>query len=170
MTDAGPIEAPDFLIVGTMKSGTSSLRHYLSQHPQIAIPAREIHFFDRDDTYARGPAWYLGRLARDRTANTTIVGEKTPTYSYDPKVPARIHRDFPGVKLVWIFRNPVDRTIRTICTQSATASTCCRFRTRSRVSQRESGKTRSSAMSNVAGIACRWSASFACLTGAPCIL
>ncbi|NJL20578.1 MAG: tetratricopeptide repeat protein [Leptolyngbyaceae cyanobacterium SM1_3_5] len=38
---------PDFLIIGTMKSGTTSLYGYLTQHPQI-LPAaqKEIHFFD----------------------------------------------------------------------------------------------------------------------------
>jgi hypothetical protein len=35
---------PSFLIVGTMKSGTSTLAHYLRQHPEIYIPNDEVHF------------------------------------------------------------------------------------------------------------------------------
>ncbi len=45
---------PDFLIIGAMKSGTSSLFSHLAQHPNVA-PSRkkEVHFFD--DNYGRGP-------------------------------------------------------------------------------------------------------------------
>lgn len=41
-------QLPDFIIVGAMKSGTTSLHHILNQHKNIFIPARELAFFDLD--------------------------------------------------------------------------------------------------------------------------
>lgn len=101
---------PEFIIVGTMKSGTSTLMDHLRRHRELYTPEREVHFFDRDDNYSKGVSWYLEELLRDKPNNVKVVGEKTPTYSYKPGIAERIHQHFPDVKLVWIFRNPVDRT------------------------------------------------------------
>ena len=50
---------PDFLIVGAMKSGTTSLFSYLVQHPGIVPPrVKEVHFFDIPRNFRRGEAWY----------------------------------------------------------------------------------------------------------------
>ncbi len=39
---------PDFIIIGAMKSGTTSLYNYLIQHPRIiAAQKKEVHFFDK---------------------------------------------------------------------------------------------------------------------------
>jgi hypothetical protein len=100
---------PDFLIVGTMKSGTTSLGYHLGRHESICIPRGEVHFFDRDANFRRGPEWYRKTLLRHGTERTRVFGEKTPTYSYQPNVAARIHGLFPDVKLIWIFREPVSR-------------------------------------------------------------
>jgi len=43
------ISTPDFIICGAMKSGTTSLHSMLNQHPDVFIPEKEIHFFDRDN-------------------------------------------------------------------------------------------------------------------------
>ena len=40
---------PEFIIGGTMKSGTSTLHQILGSHPKIYIPKEEIHFFDIDN-------------------------------------------------------------------------------------------------------------------------
>ncbi|MCJ7499370.1 sulfotransferase, partial [bacterium] len=42
---------PDFIIVGAMKSGTSTLHHILAEHPGIYIASRERNFFNIDDFY-----------------------------------------------------------------------------------------------------------------------
>ena len=39
---------PNLYIVGAPKAGTTSLYHYLSQHPDIAIPDKEPRFFIKD--------------------------------------------------------------------------------------------------------------------------
>lgn len=99
---------PNFIIVGAMKSGTSTLRDLLTLRHDVFLPPGEVHFFSDEDKYARGMAWYesLFSAATDAVA----VGEKTPTYAYLPECAGRIHTALPEVKLVWLFRDPVART------------------------------------------------------------
>jgi hypothetical protein len=98
---------PDFFVVGAMKAGTTTLMDYLNQHPDVYLPDYEVHFFDRECNYKKGLEWYTTHFLK---SNNDIIGEKTPTYSYDPKVPARIYSNFPDAKIVWILRNPTART------------------------------------------------------------
>ncbi len=97
----------DFIIVGAMKAGTSSLAFQLKDNPQVCIPLKELHFFDNEDNFSKGVEWYES-FFKD-CSSSGIIGEKTPTYSYSEKVPKRIFDYNPEVKIVWIFRNPVDR-------------------------------------------------------------
>ncbi|MFK7907395.1 MAG: sulfotransferase [Chitinophagales bacterium] len=103
------ISKPDFIVVGAMKAGSSTLSFHLGNHSHIAIPQKEVHFFDRDKNYEKGTQWYSKVLSGELNASTLLIGEKTPTYCYLPKVAARIYEHYPDVKLVWIFRNPIKR-------------------------------------------------------------
>ena len=48
---------PDFIIIGSMKSGTTSLYHDICEHPCVSPAAYdEIGFFDRN--YELGVNWY----------------------------------------------------------------------------------------------------------------
>ncbi|MGB6037239.1 MAG: sulfotransferase [Cryomorphaceae bacterium] len=38
----------DFLFVGTAKAGTTTLYHYLNQHPEISIPVKETFYYLRE--------------------------------------------------------------------------------------------------------------------------
>jgi hypothetical protein len=109
-----PHKLPDFLIVRTMKSGTSSLADYLKNHRHIHIPRRELHYFDKDKNYNKGPSWYSKTLTAALNGvneyNTLLVGEKTPEYSYQGNCAERIYRTIPNAKLIWIFRDPVKRS------------------------------------------------------------
>lgn len=91
-----------------MKSGTTALSRYLSQHPQVFVAPKELHFFNQDDRFAKGAKWYE-RQFKQATAEHLAVGEKTPTYSYQPNVPARIQALIPNAKLIWILREPAAR-------------------------------------------------------------
>ncbi|MCK5157664.1 MAG: sulfotransferase domain-containing protein [Candidatus Heimdallarchaeota archaeon] len=97
----------EFIIVGAMKAGTSSLAFQLKNNSQVFIPLKEIHFFDNDENYSKGVEWYENIFKN--CSPDSIIGEKTPTYSYSEKVPQRIYEYNPEIKLVWILRNPVDR-------------------------------------------------------------
>ena len=56
---------PDFLIIGTAKSGTTTLHGWLSEHPFVE-PAvkKEVHFFDYD--YYRGVDWYRSHFPTEQ--------------------------------------------------------------------------------------------------------
>lgn len=102
---------PNFLIVGTMKSGTTTLASYLKQNQDIHIPNEELHYFNNEDNYQKGPGWYSQRLTEGITESERhlLYGEKTPGYSYLPYCAQRVKDLIPDVKLVWIFRDPVKR-------------------------------------------------------------
>ena len=106
------IQTPNFIIVGTMKSGTSSLADLLSSNNNIYIPEKELHFFDNFGGYKKrwnyGLDWYSKQFLN--AEENQIIGEKTPTYSYLKEVPERISKTLPNVKLIWIFREPIART------------------------------------------------------------
>lgn len=101
---------PDFLIVGGMKAGTTTLAHHLSHHQEVHIPRNELHFFNSETNFSKGLEWYKLELLRNRKETAKLFGEKTPTYSFQPNVAERIYRLYPDVKLIWIFRDPVERT------------------------------------------------------------
>jgi hypothetical protein len=49
---------PNLLIVGAAKCGTSSLHHYLDQHPDVSMSRpKETNFFVREDRRSRGRRW-----------------------------------------------------------------------------------------------------------------
>jgi hypothetical protein len=103
---------PDFLIIGGLKCGTTSLFNYLMQHPQIKSPScKELFFFDR--YYTRGERWYRAQfptaLFRSGAKDVTLTGEASPHYIQHPHVPERVFRLLPDVKLIALLRNPVDR-------------------------------------------------------------
>jgi len=100
---------PDFLIIGVMKGGTTSLFRYLAKHPQINPPFRkEIKFFDLH--YEQGLSWYRAHFPlKVKMSNGIITGEATPYYIFHPLAAQRIAKDLPNAKLITILRNPVDR-------------------------------------------------------------
>jgi hypothetical protein len=99
---------PHFLIIGAAKSGTTALASYLAAHPGIyVVPEKELHFFDTDHRFDLG----LPSYARAFTPGPgqTVCGEATPDYLWSVDAPERIARSLPGVRLVALLRNPVDR-------------------------------------------------------------
>lgn len=112
----------DFLVIGAPKSGTTSLFEYLRHHPEISLPPdKEAPYFN-DDRVFRDLSWqeYLRRAfpgPERRRLRATI----TPHYMFpvtrtaeseecdEYTVPRRIHERLPGVRLVAILRDPVER-------------------------------------------------------------
>jgi len=111
---SAPLRAlPDFLIVGTMKSGTSSLFRYLVQHPDIAPPLRkEIHYFSHGAPRGKGVQWYRAHFPmRHRLRGGQITGEATPNYSFQPGALELAHRLLGDIRVIMLLRNPVERAI-----------------------------------------------------------
>jgi len=106
---------PDFLIIGTMKGGTTTLYETLRRHPEVAsAETKEIHFFD--DHWGEGTPWYrrhfqsvFRRAAGRRRGRSFVTGEATPRYLFSPKVPARVAETLPGARFVALLRDPTRR-------------------------------------------------------------
>jgi len=80
---------PNFLIIGAQKCGTTSLFYYLSQHPQLNLPAiKEIHFFDLE--YERGIGWYYSLFLKKTLASKKLTGEAFLYYLFHPLVSERV--------------------------------------------------------------------------------
>ncbi len=104
------MRTPDFIIGGAPRSGTTWLCHLLARHPDIGLAhpiAPEPKFFLIDDLYRRGMPYYaqrwFGALAQG------IVGEKSTNYLESPAAAARIARDLPQTRLIFLLRDPVER-------------------------------------------------------------
>lgn len=100
------IMLPEFLIVGAPRSGTSSLNHYLRQHPAIHMAKqKEVRFFDRN--WEKGINWYRAQF---RPQPGQKAGEASPEYMYSPEARQRIAETLPHARLVAVLRNPIDQT------------------------------------------------------------
>jgi hypothetical protein len=107
---------PGLVIVGAQRCGTTTLYSALSEHPALLHAARkEVHYFDL--AYERGLAWYRAHfplMARARwiertTGISPIAFEASPYYMFHPLACERIARDLPGVKVLVLIRDPVER-------------------------------------------------------------
>lgn len=105
--------APDFIIVGAMKAGTSTLHAQLARQPGIFMSSpKEPNFFSDDDQYKRGTIWYQSLFESASTSD--LCGESSTHYTKLPTYPNTIERMadlLPGIKLVYIIRDPIDRLI-----------------------------------------------------------
>lgn len=102
---------PAVLIIGAQKGGTTSLFNYLIRHPDVMAPlTKEIHYFDIH--YARGDRWYRGRFPYShQLRGGRLTLDASPYYLAHPQAPERAARLLPGVKLLALLRNPVDRAL-----------------------------------------------------------
>jgi hypothetical protein len=99
----------EFLVAGVQKGGTTALFDYLSDLPGLQLPAvKEAHFFDdeeRVDWSAPAYTAYHDLFVDD----ARLWGEATPIYLYWPNALERIAAYNPAMKLILIFRDPVQR-------------------------------------------------------------
>lgn len=97
---------PDFLIVGAMKAGTTSLAAWLRAHPRVFVPDdKELHFFDV--RWNEGLDWYRAQFAD--ASDEEIAGEATPSYMVRDVHIQRMASVVPDARLIVLLRNPVDR-------------------------------------------------------------
>ena len=84
---------PNFLVIGAMKAGTTSLYHYLRDHPQVFMPdTKEVNFFNPLRNWRHGVSWYEEQF-RAAPAEALAVGEASTSYTKYPwvkDVPERI--------------------------------------------------------------------------------
>ncbi|MCY3684165.1 MAG: sulfotransferase [Gemmatimonadetes bacterium] len=102
---------PSLIIIGAMKSGTTSLHNFLSRHPEIHMSTpKELYFFDIKNNWTKGVDWYESHFSEDAKIN----GESSTNYTKFPTikgVPKRMHSVIPKTKLIYIVRDPIERII-----------------------------------------------------------
>ena len=109
---------PNFFVIGAAKAGTTSLHHYLGQHPQIQMSAtKEPRFFAGPENGIPYPP--------DRVSNREeyellfdpsfeLRGEASTDYAAHPRrqgAPGRIKELVPEAKFIYLVRDPIGRTI-----------------------------------------------------------
>ena len=106
---AGLRVLPDFLVIGTMRGGTSSLYQYLSAHPQVVGSVRkEVEYFSA--FHDRGERWYRQHFPlRTAVGRTRQAFEATPSYLFHPHAAGRAHALLPDARLIVLLRDPVRR-------------------------------------------------------------
>lgn len=104
---------PDFMIIGAMKSATTTLQEQLVQQPGIFMcEPKEPNFFSDDDQFGRGLDWYLDLFAQAPAG--ALLGEASTHYTKLPTHPhavARICQHVPHARFVYVMRHPVDRLV-----------------------------------------------------------
>jgi hypothetical protein len=104
-----PHTAPDFMIIGVAKAGTTSLFQYLAQHPDIVTSTiKELKYFENKNR-SKGLHWYLRNFPLKEEAKNKLAFEASPTYLYMKQSPERIAHLFPKMKFIALLRDPVKR-------------------------------------------------------------
>ncbi len=92
------VRLPDYVIVGMMKSGTTSLYQWLGGQPECALAReKEPDYFSREDVWQRGLEWY-SELFADAPLGK-LIGEASKSYTKpfqsSPLAARRMPRSFP---------------------------------------------------------------------------
>lgn len=115
---------PNFIIVGSGKSGSTSLYNYLDQHPEIFMSrVKEPGYFEwygkkpnfngpKDSIHINSYAVYdekdylnLFKASREHKA----IGEATVRYFVSDKAAQRIKGRIPDCRIIILIRNPISR-------------------------------------------------------------
>lgn len=109
---------PTFFVIGAAKAGTTSLHHYLDQHPQVQMSAvKEPNFFGGP---ADGTTYMVSRVDDLDEYESLfdpaceVRGEASPSYTNFPRrpgVPEAIKALVPDAKLIYLVRDPIARTV-----------------------------------------------------------
>lgn len=120
--------APEFIIAGSAKSGTTALHFMLDQHPDVFMsPIKETNFFIHGYEQTRHFKGLRGETVLEGQHDSDIVdshekyaglfadapenavrGEASPWYLINSNVPERIRAHRADTKIVIILRDPAD--------------------------------------------------------------
>ncbi|MEM7186779.1 MAG: sulfotransferase, partial [Bacteroidota bacterium] len=116
----------DFFVIGVARGGTTSLYHYLQQHPDIFLPkVKECNFFSEVESMdesvyedpkpgkeyhmkiIRSPKVYQSLYSEARLDQ--LKGEISPAYVWDAGSAQKILQHNPEARLIVSLRNPIER-------------------------------------------------------------
>jgi hypothetical protein len=120
--------APDLVIIGVKRGGTTSLFRDLERHPSMCpmvpsarrLPLREnmkgAHWLDSDMTHSS--RWYRSHFAtsmtrrrRARATGAVFTAEASPYYLFHPLAARRAAQHLGDARFVVMLRDPVERTV-----------------------------------------------------------
>ncbi len=137
--EAHNIKLPTFIVVGANKGGTTSIYHYLKQHPEVYLsPIKEPHFFSKDidveqfkkefaqnklqdiEKYVSGDMEqeFHAAFVRDASQYRRLfknvhkekaIGELSTSYLYSEVAAEEIKKMIPDCKIIICLRNPIER-------------------------------------------------------------
>ncbi|MEN1728505.1 MAG: sulfotransferase, partial [Pseudomonadota bacterium] len=101
--------APDFVIAGAPKCGTTSLHHWLHQHPDIHMIRGEPHYFAHDLDYNQ-PPMSASRYASlcQAAGDRRLCGDRSTWYLYSDAAPAAIQSTNPDARILILLRQPAE--------------------------------------------------------------
>jgi hypothetical protein len=92
---------PNVLMIGAMKSGTTSLKKYLLKSSKVCSSlTQEVHFFD--DKYEKGISWYRSNFP---VLNGRKTLDTTPSYMFKEVCLEKIYKTVPNAKMIAVLRN-----------------------------------------------------------------
>jgi hypothetical protein len=96
-------------IAGAQKAGTTSLKHYLGEHPEVLThEQKEFAYFYDNDEYSEGQPnafrKYFGRHYSDKI----LIAKNAGLYVRESAL-QRLHQHNPDCIIVLLLRNPVER-------------------------------------------------------------
>jgi len=101
----------DFIVMGAMRAGTTSLTIYLNESKDIFIPKeKEIPFHIKHDNTLEYYQIYLREFFSNADKDQ-LIGTSTPIYYIYPEFFEQIKEFNPGVKLIFLLRDPIKRLI-----------------------------------------------------------
>jgi hypothetical protein len=121
---------PTFVVIGAMRSGTTSFHHLLASHPKVFMsaikgpglfldPEEPISYPSKYTSLAQKRGYRtddeLLAAMRDGYAGQPHFGESSDSYSRHPTVgrgvPAKMLRYDPDMRIIYLLRNPIDRIV-----------------------------------------------------------
>jgi hypothetical protein len=104
---------PDFLIIGAMKCGTTTLQAQLAQVPGVFMTTpKEPNFFSDDDVWKEGRGWYEALFEdagpQDLKGEASTHYTKLPTH---PRTLERLRPMLPSPRIIYMIRNPLNRAV-----------------------------------------------------------
>ncbi len=102
---------PDFIVIGAMKSGTTTLYNWLAAQPDFTLPTvKEPNFFSEVGSWKRGPSAYARLFANVPEGHLTGEASVSCTDPQRARMAAeRIAQTVPEVRLVYLVRDPIER-------------------------------------------------------------
>ncbi len=108
-------KVPDFIGIGAMKSGTTTLHNDLAPQTPLYMPRKEPRCLVGQESSVDDICKCYEDLFVKARAPGTLIGEISPQYAMAPDIPEIPQRALevcgPHLKIIYLVRNPIKRSI-----------------------------------------------------------